>query len=204
MNYEIVQKDLSELVAQDSSIQFMKESAFKETYNIALMLPLMLEKNEREMSRPLKIDQIREMYGTTKIAFDFYQGFLLAADSLTGAGVSVNIYVYDTKRETSTIKKYFNQPEFQTMDLVVGPLYRRTISYTAKLCAKRKIRIVLPFSSDADVLYQNPYVYKGVASNMTLLDGSVDYILENHEKHNHNINRIDSQWIERTDHSLRV
>ncbi|NOQ73767.1 MAG: LysM peptidoglycan-binding domain-containing protein [Crocinitomix sp.] len=185
VNYEVIEKDLTELVSPPDTSEFIyKATEFKESYSVALMLPLMLSKNDREMGRPLKLNQVREMYPTTKIAFDFYQGFLLAADSLSNAGLSVDIYVYDTKRDTSTIGKIFDQPEFATMDLVVGPLYPRTIKYTAILCAEKQIRIVLPFNSDADVLYQNPYVYKGVASNMTLLDGTIDYIIENHKHHN--------------------
>ena len=121
------------------------------------------------------------MYSITKISFDFYQGFLLAADSLSNAGLNIEIFVYDTRKDTAAIGKIFEQPEFNDMDLVVGPISRNTIDYTAKLCGQRQIRIVLPFNSDSDVLYQNPYVYKGVASNMTLLDGTVDYILEHHK-----------------------
>jgi len=76
-----------------------------------------------------------------------------------------------------------NQDEFKDMDLVVGPLYRNTIDYAVNACKERGIRIVLPFNSDSDVLYQNPYAYKGVASNMTLLDGIVDYVIEKHKHH---------------------
>ncbi len=184
VNYEVIEKDLTELALKDTVASVFDESEFKESYNVALMLPLMLSKNDREMSKPLKLDQVREMYGTTKIAFDFYQGFLFAADSLSNAGLSVNIYVYDTNKDTNTIAKAFKQPEFNDMDLVVGPLYPKTIKYTTALCAKKKIRIVLPFNSNAEVLYQNPYVYKGVASNMTLLDGTIDYLIENHKHHN--------------------
>lgn len=184
VNYQVIEKDLVDLTPKDSLIIPEKESLFKDVYNIALMLPLMLDKNEREMSRPLKVDQVREMYKTTKIAFDFYQGFLLAADSLTKAGMNVNIYIYDTKNDTNTIASVFKKVEFQEMDLVVGPLFRKTSAYAAKKCAERNIRIVLPFNVDADVLYQNPYVYKGVGSNMTLLDGMVDYIIEKHKHHN--------------------
>lgn len=184
VNYQVIEKDLTKLLPKDSVVQVDRTSKFKDSYNVALMLPLMLDKNDQEMSKSLSPDQVREMFSTTKISFDFYQGFLMAADSLSKAGLNVEIYVYDTRKDTATIAKYFAQKEFLDMDLVVGPLYRNTIDFTAKLCAERQIRIVLPFNTDSDVLYQNPYVYKGVASNMTLLDGTVDYILENHKQHN--------------------
>lgn len=184
VNYTIIEKDLNKLNPTDTVVRVAEESQFKEVYNVALLLPLMLNKNDQEMNKPLRLDQVREMYGTTKISFDFYQGFLLAADSLTGAGLSIELYVYDTQRDTATIGACFRKPEFQDMDLVVGPISSNTINYTAKLCAARQIRMVLPFNADADVIYQNPYVYKGIASNMTLMDGTVDYVIENHKQHN--------------------
>ena len=185
VNYDVVQKDLTQLdnLPSDSLLQIDDTLVMKDVYNVALFLPLMLDLNEREMSKPLKLGQVRELYPTTKISFEFYQGFLLAADSLSKAGLNVELFIYDTKRDTNTIKKYMNQDEFKDMDLVVGPLYRNTIDYAVNACKERGIRIVLPFNSDSDVLYQNPYVYKGVASNMTLLDGIVDYVIEKHKHH---------------------
>lgn len=184
VNYEVIEKDLDKLIAKDTTSFDFRESEFKSEYSVALFLPLMLDKNEHEMTKPLKVDQVRELYSTTKISYAFYQGFLLAADSLTKAGLNINLYVYDTKKDTNEIARHFNKPEFKNMDLVVGPLYRNTIAYTTKKCASKKIRIVLPFNSDMEVIFKNPYTYKGVASNMTLLDGAVDYILENHANHN--------------------
>lgn len=184
VNYTVLEKDLSKLSPEDSILLATDPSQFKETYNVALMLPLLLDKNDAVMSKPARLGEVKEMYGTTKISFDFYQGFMLAADSLTKAGVNLNIYIYDTKRDTNTLAKIFAKPEFNEMDLVVGPLYQSTISYTAKECAERKIRMVLPFNADAKVLYKNPYVYKGVTSNMSLMSGTVDYVLKAHKEHN--------------------
>jgi len=184
VNYEVIEKDLTNLAVKDPVVLVDKLERFKEVYKVALLLPLMLDKNDAEMSKPISADEVREMYATTKISFDFYQGFLLAADSLSNAGLNIEIFVYDTRKDTAVIGKIFEQPEFNDMDLVVGPISRNTIDYTAKLCGQRQIRIVLPFNSDSDVLHQNPYVYKGVASNMSLLDGTVDYILEHHKQHN--------------------
>ncbi len=184
VNYKILEKDLTALTPKDSVVEVDKQRKFKTTYNVALLLPLMLDKNDAEMAKPIKVDQVREMFSTTKISFDFYQGFLFAADSMSKAGMNVEIFVYDTRRDTATITDIFNDELFKDIDLVIGPLYRNTINVASKLCAERKIRMVLPFNSDADVIYKNPYVYKGVASNMTLLDGAIDYIIANHKADN--------------------
>jgi hypothetical protein len=144
----------------------------------------MLAKNDIEMNKVLTFGQVRELNPVTKIAFEFYQGFVFAADSLQKAGVNVKILVYDTKKDTATIAKIFKEEKFQEVDLVVGPLYPKTIKFAAKLCNEKNVNVVLPFKTDPKILHNNPYAFKTVTSNMTLLDGSVDYIVENHKHHN--------------------
>lgn len=182
VNYSILEKEIVP-IHQDSSV-VTDMGVKKGTYKIALLLPFMFAKNDLEMSKTLKFGQVREMYPTTKIAFQFYQGFMLAVDSLKQAGMNLKIQVYDTKRDTNTIAKIMKADKFNDVDLVVGPFYKNTIKYTAKACAERQIRLVLPFKSDANLLHNNPYLFKAVASNMTLIDGSVDYIMSKHAHHN--------------------
>lgn len=182
VNYQVLQKQITP-IHKDSVI--MTELGVKKgTYHIALLLPLMLAANEIEMNKSLLFGQVRELNPTTKIAFEFYQGFRMAVDSLKKAGLNIVLHVYDTQRDTATITQIFSGPEFNGMDLVVGPLYKNTIAHTVRLCVSQNIRIVLPFKSEPSVLHQNPKVYKSVSSNMTLMDGSVDYIVKNHAHHN--------------------
>ena len=183
VNYSVLAKEV-EGVVEDTSVVQNKHSIKKESYTIALMLPFMLAKNDIEMNKILKFGQIRELNPTTKIAFEFYQGFKFAADSLKKAGVSLKILIYDTRKDTAAIAKIFAKEEFKSVDLVVGPLYPRTINYTAKKCQERGLNIVLPFKTDAKVLHENPFTFKAVTSNMTLLDGSVDYIVKEYKHHN--------------------
>jgi len=185
VNYQVIEKEIVHLnsdtiIPTDTNNIIVRD----EVYTVALLLPLMLNLNDAEMGKPLKLDQIRELYPLTKMAFEFYQGFVFAADSLQMAGLSVDIYVYDTKKDSLTVLKIFENEEFKSMDLVVGPMYQIETNLTAQLCGERNIPLVLPFKVDAAVVIKNPSVYKTVASNMTLMDGAVDYILENHSHHN--------------------
>ncbi|MCB9224749.1 MAG: LysM peptidoglycan-binding domain-containing protein [Crocinitomicaceae bacterium] len=182
VNYSVLQKIIDPIVKDSNAVHVPIQ--LKKEYKVALMLPFMLAQNDAEMSKILKIGQTRELLPTTKIAFEFYQGFMLAADSLKKAGLNLTLYVYDTAKDTATIAQIMDKEEFKDIDLVVGPLFKNTISYTAKKCKEKNIRIVLPFKTDPKVLHDNPLAFKTVTSNMTLLDGSVDYILSNHAKHN--------------------
>jgi LysM repeat protein len=184
VNYDIVEKDLNDLNKTDTVHFSSISTTYKDMYTVAIMLPLMLDKNESVMNQAMRLGQAREMFQTTKISFDFYQGFMLAMDSLKQAGLNVKVLVYDTKKDTSVIAGLMNKEEFKEVDLVVGPLFEHTIRYATKRCAEKQIRIVLPFNTDEKNLYNNPFVFKSVASDMTLMDGTVDYIVQHHAQHN--------------------
>lgn len=126
VNYEVLSKVITPI--SKDSVFHDSTSVFKETYKIALMLPFMFEKNDAEMAKILKLGQVREMYPTTKIAFEFYQGFMVAVDSLKNAGLNAEIFVYDTKKDTAVLGRIMSKNEFNDMDLVVGPLYPNTIA----------------------------------------------------------------------------
>lgn len=183
VSYEIVEKEIKPIdnVNITNPVFGFKR---KDTYKIALMLPFMLDQNEVEMKKPLKIDQIRELLPNTKMSFEFYQGFMLAADSLQGAGLNAEIYIYDTKKDSGTIAAIFNKTEFSEIDLVVGPMYQNEVNVALKYCTEKNIPLILPFKVDAAVINKNPLVYKTVSSNMTLFDGAVDYIVAHHAHHN--------------------
>lgn len=182
VNYTILEKEI--IPIHKDSVVVTDEGVKKGTYKIALLLPFMFAQNDIEMGKTLKFGQVREMYPTSKIAFEFYQGFELAADSLRKAGLNLEIYVYDTKKDTATVGKILNGEELQDVDLVVGPLFKKTIGHAVQICAEKNIRIVLPFKADASLLHDHPLVFKAVSSNMTLIDGSVDYIIDKHAHHN--------------------
>ncbi|MFT4601430.1 MAG: LysM repeat protein [Arenicella sp.] len=199
VNYEVLEKEILPIVLDSNAI--VLESLKKEVYNVALILPFMFAQNDIEMAKSIKFGQYREMYPTSKIAFEFYQGLKIAIDSLKKAGLTINVYAFDSKKDTATIAGLFKKKEFTNIDLVIGPLFPKTIAYTAKLCKDKGIRIVVPFKADAKVLHENPYVFKTVTSNMTLMDGAVDFLVENYPDKNIVIlkpyNEVDKAMYER-------
>src|ERR1700749_2953994 len=54
------------------------------------------------------------------LALDFYQGFKLALDSLTGKGYSFKLQVFDTKDQPSQAHDLGYVPAIRISDLVVG------------------------------------------------------------------------------------
>lgn len=184
VNYEIVENNLFQDTIKFDSTAINTGIVKKDKYQIALFLPLMLSKNQSYLDKPLKVGEVRELYPTTKIAAGFYHGFMLAADSLAQAGLNVEIFVYDTKKDTNTIATALKKPEFNTMDMIVGPFYPKTINFVARYCKQHSVPMVIPFNSGTKVLYENPNVFKATSSNMTLIDGMMDFIVENYSHYN--------------------
>ena len=179
VNYTIVQNNIEgEFVEVDSSLTFEGINR-KDKYKVALFLPLMLTKNQSYLDKPIRVGTVKELYSITKISSGFYHGFILAADSLVKAGLNVEIYVYDTQKDTLKIQKHLDKLEFKDIDLVVGSLFPKTIKYLASYCKANNLPMVIPFKANTKVLYQNPNIYKVTTSNLGLVDGIGKYVAKN-------------------------
>ncbi len=122
----------------------------KKEINIAITLPFHLSKvNDKG-----KID------GNTKKFLEFYQGFLLAIDSLRQSGLSFNIYTYDSGKSEDEIQKVLDRPEMKNLDVLVGPAYTAQIKKMADFALENNIKLVIPFSSKSDETIVNPNVFQ--------------------------------------------
>lgn len=152
----------------NDAIEFQDKSKYK----IALLIPLHLD------------------YGTgyseavSEIATQFYMGAKLALDSLKLKGLRADIYVYDTKNDSSTIVSILKKAEFKDMDMVIGPLFPKNQQLVANYCKQNKVRMVCPFLSDSKILEGNRLVYASVPSNNTLMKGLAEHMLEHNKGDN--------------------
>ena len=91
---------------------------------------------------------------------EFYEGFLLAADSLKRMGVSMEIYTYDTKGSTARVNDLISQGKIKGMDVVFGPTNAVATRALAAAVKGTDTRLVAPFSPKVDEVYGNPNVYQ--------------------------------------------
>lgn len=91
---------------------------------------------------------------------EFYEGFLLAVDSLKQQGVSMDLYVYDSGETVNSVNQILKKPELAKSDIIFGPLYQEQINSIASYSAAHNIRLVIPFSSKTEVVFNNPKVYQ--------------------------------------------
>ena len=91
---------------------------------------------------------------------EYYQGFLLAVDSLKRTGTSIDLYTYDSGSTVASVNAVLAKPEMQQMNVIFGPLYTEQIKPMADFASKHHIRLVIPFTSRDNTVYRNPDIYQ--------------------------------------------
>jgi len=91
---------------------------------------------------------------------EYYEGFLMAVDSLKEKGVSIDLYTYDSGKTTASVSKALNKPEMKSMDIIFGPAHADQVKPMADFAKKNNVRLVVPFTSKGDDVFDNPSVYQ--------------------------------------------
>jgi ABC-type branched-subunit amino acid transport system substrate-binding protein len=135
------------------------KKARHETCRVALMIPLALEQvADSAWIKSLSPSGINEILPFRFVPF--YQGFMMAADSLRKEGLIVEIHVYDVDQQTSKAMIALRDPDLKKMDIIFGPFFKSTFSLVADFALANHIHLVNPLTSRQDILAGNPYVFK--------------------------------------------
>lgn len=89
---------------------------------------------------------------------EYYEGLLIAVDSLKRTGVSMDIYAYDTS--IGVEKTIATHNELQDVDVIIGPRDKKDIQTLANYAKQHKERLVIPFTSKDNEVFNNPYIYQ--------------------------------------------
>lgn len=145
----------------DESLSFRP----KATYKIFYLLPFNLDggsQNLRELST------------------EFLMGAQIALDSLEKLGLKAKVEILDVTNDTLKFKQLLESKNVQSADLIIGPFMGSHVDIAARFAKENKIRMVSPLNPSASLLKDNPYVYNSVNSDITLIEGSAEYLA----KHN--------------------
>ncbi|AHM59555.1 hypothetical protein D770_06460 [Flammeovirgaceae bacterium 311] len=124
------------------------KSELKDSYNVAVMMPFLLESLQPEKN-------MRDIYFT----LDIYEGMKLAKEDLEEEGIRINLYAYDTRRDSLTTVRFLRSPEMQGMDLLVGPLYPGPTKAALDFAFNRGVNLVNPISTNPEIIQNNPYAF---------------------------------------------
>ena len=176
---EIADFDLEEA---NSPCEMIKQN-MQATYNVALMLPLFLE--ELDSLETADIKDRSEIPNLVSFRFlQFYEGFLIAVDSLREAGMNLNLFVYDVDNTDEKIDKVLHTSELSSMDLIIGPFYSASFKKVADFARIYQIKIVNPLSTREEILFGNPYVFKVKPGESFQIDNIVSFIQDQYSESN--------------------
>ncbi|HEY6162896.1 MAG TPA: LysM peptidoglycan-binding domain-containing protein [Bacteroidia bacterium] len=144
-------------------------------FNVALFLPFYLSYTPYIETEKIK-KGLADFPKDSRIAVEFYQGAMMALDSLKRSGISVKLYVYDTGTDSSGSFDVNRFPELKKMDLIIGPLYTSHFVALSKFAKENNIPIVSPLSQNNKILLGNVNVSKATPSVMTQVEQSAAYI----------------------------
>ncbi len=150
---------------------------------IAMFLPLFLNENE-EMGQKFSNDSIVVVTnqllpkqdtlpgsGLAKSAANmffensenflcFYEGAIIAIDSLRKSGMQVSLSVFDSRKDASVIRKIIASEKLKETNLIIGPVYPEQQSDIAAYAAKNRIPLISPLASTSDHIRSNPCYFQ--------------------------------------------
>ena len=130
--------------------------------NVAMLMPFDYAGYQLIKHTPdsLRSEVHRSIASRSKNFVEFYEGALIALDSLKRAGVSVNLFVYDTRRDSVNFSKLLQREELEKVNLIIGPANIDHMKTVAAFAKEKQIPVVFPFATMDGTIRSNPYVYQ--------------------------------------------
>jgi Predicted glycosyl hydrolase len=133
----------------DSTLFFMNETQPEEVTDgvitAALILPFSLDDSASTMQKQM---------------IEFYQGMLLALDKLKDEDVSVNLKVFDSQADGTSLQPLIESGKLDDADIIFGPRWTNQITEVARWSTAHQVPLVLPMNAGADDVFNNPYVFQ--------------------------------------------
>jgi hypothetical protein len=95
------------------------------------------------------IEMFKQFYGNSENFLQFYEGVLIALDSLQNSGMDVVLHVFDTQNNIDTTRLFIQNPGFRSSDLIIGPVHQGIQKVVADAAANYRIPMVSPIAASS-------------------------------------------------------
>lgn len=172
-----------------------------ERYKVALLLPLYLHGNDlvqpgqlnaESLLSPIDFSMLSNQWITGSIDsttapasvtldpkaenfLEFYEGALLALDSVQKLGMNIELCVFDAANQ-NMINSLLQLDVFRELDLIIGPVYPELQASVASFAAKNRIPMVSPLANTGTYEENNPYYLKVNPSREYQVEQTASYI----------------------------
>jgi LysM repeat protein len=144
----------------------------RRAYRIAFFIPFdfqemepldSLTKDVESVTRRNRIIEryMREQSVPQSVQFlEFFQGTLMAIDSMRQDGLKLDVHYYDTRRSTDRTRSILMDDELEDFDLFIGPFGDYNLEIVADFARSHRIPLVTPFHNSLDLVSNNPYLFQ--------------------------------------------
>ncbi|MCB0396506.1 MAG: LysM peptidoglycan-binding domain-containing protein [Flavobacteriales bacterium] len=118
-------------------------------YNLALFLPLYLDENDTLRKKRLESTQPADHpYAQESVmALDFYQGFLVAGETMKNVSSKFSVKVFDTAGDSAIVSRTVRTTSLDRCDLIIGPWSAKPFSALDPYLKSHPVDVVSPFLS---------------------------------------------------------
>ncbi len=177
----------AESKAAESEKPFITEikKAVSQTQDKLLCITLLLPFNTDEIDSVKFAKNTRTAIPSKSYAaIEFYEGVLLAIDSLKQLGLNLKLQVYDAPNDSAKIAEVLKQSAIKNSDLIIGPFHNVPAAMVAAYCKKNQILNCIPYAQQNKLLLGNSYAIKVSASSGTQVEAIADFIGKRYKKEN--------------------
>jgi LysM repeat protein len=172
-------------------IEYCNNPILKNHYNVALMIPLYTEQiSEQDLTNgriPLNHPSFEFI--------QFYEGIMIAFDSVKKAGVNITLHVFDVCQDKAKVLKAVNSKDFNKMDLIIGPFFAEPIKSVVYYAERNNIAMVSPLYSNLDQLNFSKNLIQITPSLQYQLSYLADYVSLTFPEHNIVVVHSDQQQV---------
>ena len=169
------QYNITEQALLTANTEISKNGKLKKGTYLIIPQPVIAQKTEEavpEVVTPQKPSTIKvgvilpfeEKTERGKKMVEFYQGFLMAADSIKKEGLNLDIYTFNSGSTEAEIMEILMKPEMSTLHMLFGPVDEQQLPATISFCKIHNIRLVLPFTNGQSTI-ENPHLYLACPNN---------------------------------------
>lgn len=130
----------------------------KKRYQVALMVPLYL--NDIDNLSISKEKSAKTQKSRSMSFLQFYEGFMMAAETLEKQGLKLDLTVIDVTDNVSTAERALSQIRGKDFDLIVGPFFGKSFTVIEEYAKANGIVVVNPLSTRESVIEDSPNVVK--------------------------------------------
>lgn len=165
----------------------IKQSNYTTEMKIVLMLPFHVK--ETMALDTIMNDSVRKAHPFNRQKsigrnfMEFYQGFLIALDSIKATGKKTTLFTYDTRFDTNETDKIIKELEIIRPDLIIGPVSTDNIQRISAFSDSNNIPLILPISrANSSLTNKNPFAVTLLPDFKSELDMASRFLAQFYDK----------------------